>query len=123
MSQSDTHKPNESSATNANVAETCVKHLNGIRLEASNEGVGEKGKKALKQSGHKPSPTNPRLQTGTGNGQARHDRQQPIKTQPQGADHFCFGGGATSRLQAIGRRIGFGVRPEIGKRYNFKLIP
>jgi hypothetical protein len=58
MSQSDTHKPNESSATNANVAETCVKHLNGIWLEASNEGVGEKGEKALKQGRQKPrSPT------------------------------------------------------------------
>jgi hypothetical protein len=58
MSQSDTQRPNESSATNANVAETCVKHLNGIRLEASNEGV---GKKALNRSGRKPSLTNPRL--------------------------------------------------------------
>jgi hypothetical protein len=48
LSQSDTHKPNESSATNANVAETCVKHLNGIRLEASNEGVGEKRQKGVK---------------------------------------------------------------------------
>jgi len=57
VSQSDTHKPNESSATNANVAETCVKHLNGIRLEASNEGVGEKGKKALKQSGQRFRPS------------------------------------------------------------------
>jgi hypothetical protein len=63
----------ESRATNANVTETRVNHLNGIRLEASNEGVGETCTGALNQSRQKPrSP--PRVWNGHGQraGEARN---------------------------------------------------